>query len=109
MVQRFGMAGPECLLVAGGGGGGASRGGVGGSGIDGELDGERVDKRNGRVGTAERGGEGGDSGEVGPWWGVMVCHGVSWCVMGRRLGRGRWSVVCRVARARVAHRAERSG
>ncbi|CAM9794615.1 unnamed protein product [Chrysoparadoxa australica] len=54
----------ETLIVAGGGGGGGSRAGVPGGGEDGELPGTMVDKRNGRMGRADVGGEGGFSGDV---------------------------------------------
>ncbi|KAJ8608520.1 hypothetical protein CTAYLR_005737 [Chrysophaeum taylorii] len=64
MIQRFTGSGPECIIVASGGGGGGSRDGVPGGGLNGELPGARVDKRNGRMGTQEYGGKGGDSGEA---------------------------------------------
>ena len=64
MVQRFTKTGPVPVFVAGGGGGGGARDGCPGGGLDGELPGMRVDKRNGRMGTQERGGAAGDSGEA---------------------------------------------
>lgn len=64
MIQRFTRAGPECVLVASGGGGGGSRSGVPGGGLNGELPGACVDKRNGRMGTQDCGGKAGDSGEA---------------------------------------------
>jgi len=64
MVQRFTKTGPVPVFVAGGGGGGGARDGCPGGGLDGELPGMRVDKRNGRMGTQDRGGAAGDSGEA---------------------------------------------
>ena len=64
MVMRYTRAGSDVLLVASGGGGGGSRDGVAGGGLEGELPGTRIDKRNGRMGTSEAGGKAGDSGEA---------------------------------------------
>jgi len=64
MISRNGKGGRQVLFVAGGGGGGGARDGQPGSGMDGELPGTRVDKRNGRAGTQTEGGQAGDSGEA---------------------------------------------
>lgn len=64
MLQRYTESSPECILVASGGGGGGSRDGVPGGGLHGELPGTHIDKRNGRMGTQDSGGKGGDSGEA---------------------------------------------
>ena len=64
MVTRHGKTGASPLFVAAGGGGGGARDGQPGGGPDGELPGTRVDKRNGRAGTATHGGPAGDSGEA---------------------------------------------
>ncbi len=66
MVQRVtgGDGGyAETMLVASAGGGGGSRDGVPGGGEHGELPGTKLDKLNGRMGTQEKGGASGDSGE----------------------------------------------
>ena len=64
MISRNGKGGRQVLFVAGGGGGGGARDGQPGSGLDGELPGTRIDKRNGRAGTQTAGGAAGDSGEA---------------------------------------------
>ena len=64
IVQRRGPTGLEPLLVASGGGGGASRKGVAGGSLDGEIPGTKIDLRNGRMGRSWCGGAGGDSGDV---------------------------------------------
>ena len=64
MISRNGKGGRQVLFVAGGGGGGGARDGQPGSGLDGELPGTRIDKRNGRAGTQTEGGAAGDSGEA---------------------------------------------
>jgi len=63
MLMRFTKQGSEVVCVAAGGGGAGSRDGGPGGGLDGEMPGDRVDKRNGRMGTQENGGKAGDSGE----------------------------------------------
>ncbi|CAM9192084.1 unnamed protein product, partial [Choristocarpus tenellus] len=63
VVSSFKGARTEPLVVAGGGGGGGSRAGVPGGGLNGEIPGMKVDIRNGRMGTATGGGEGGDCGD----------------------------------------------
>ncbi len=78
-MQKRGPFGLIPLLVAGGGGGGASRKGVPGAGVDGEVPGTHIDLRNGRMGRSWCGGAGGDSGDIlgckfppqsgGPWKG----------------------------------------
>ncbi|CAM9256179.1 unnamed protein product [Ascophyllum nodosum] len=63
-VSRYGEGRTEPYVVAGGGGGGGSRAGVPGGGLDGEIPGTKVDIRNGRMGTATKGGAAGDSGNT---------------------------------------------
>jgi len=43
-------------MVAGGGGGGGTRHGMGGGGLHGEIPGQVIDKRGGRMGTQRKGG-----------------------------------------------------